>query len=104
MATGRAADLLAVCWPSRDGRRRWLALRDPASYACIDNEIWVHNTAARGHLRANAEHDARVCLEGGVDVGSNRDVCGAWPALCAHTTQIVNDYYRNTFQINPAAN
>jgi nitroimidazol reductase NimA-like FMN-containing flavoprotein (pyridoxamine 5'-phosphate oxidase superfamily) len=29
----------------------------------MNGEIWVHNTSARGHLRANIDHDARVCFE-----------------------------------------
>jgi len=35
----------------------------PLLYVCRDGEIWVHNTSARGHLRANVEHEARVCFE-----------------------------------------
>lgn len=35
----------------------------PLLYVWMDNEIWVHNTAARGHLRANVEHEPRVCFE-----------------------------------------
>ncbi len=35
----------------------------PLLYVVVDDEIWLHNTAARGHLRANVEHEARVCLE-----------------------------------------
>ena len=38
----------------------------PLLHVCIDDEIWVHNTRVRGHLRANVEHDERVCFE--VDV------------------------------------
>ena len=35
----------------------------PLLYVVVDDEIWLHNTAARGHLRANVEREARVCLE-----------------------------------------
>src|SRR3954471_9025897 len=35
----------------------------PLLYVCMDGEVYVHNTAARGHLRSNVEHDARVCFE-----------------------------------------
>jgi nitroimidazol reductase NimA-like FMN-containing flavoprotein (pyridoxamine 5'-phosphate oxidase superfamily) len=35
----------------------------PLLYVWRDGEIWVHNTSARGHLRTNVEHDARVCFE-----------------------------------------
>jgi nitroimidazol reductase NimA-like FMN-containing flavoprotein (pyridoxamine 5'-phosphate oxidase superfamily) len=35
----------------------------PLLYVCIDNEIWVHNTAARGHLRANVETRRAVRFE-----------------------------------------
>jgi len=35
----------------------------PLLYVCLDGEIWVHNTHARGHLRANVDHEARVCFE-----------------------------------------
>lgn len=35
----------------------------PLLYVCLAGEIWVHNTRARGHLRANVEHDPRVCFE-----------------------------------------
>jgi len=35
----------------------------PLLYVAMEGEIWVHNTAARGHLRINADHDARVCFE-----------------------------------------
>ena len=35
----------------------------PLLYVCMDDEVYVHNTAARGHLRSNVEHDARVCFE-----------------------------------------
>lgn len=35
----------------------------PLLYVAMDNEVYVHNTSARGHLRANVEHEPRVCFE-----------------------------------------
>lgn len=35
----------------------------PLLYVCLDGEVLVHNTSARGHLRANVDHEARVCFE-----------------------------------------
>ena len=35
----------------------------PLLYVWMDGEVWVHNTKARGHLRSNVEHEARVCFE-----------------------------------------
>jgi nitroimidazol reductase NimA-like FMN-containing flavoprotein (pyridoxamine 5'-phosphate oxidase superfamily) len=35
----------------------------PLLYVWRDGEVWVHNTSARGHLRANVEHEPRVCFE-----------------------------------------
>ena len=35
----------------------------PLLYIWDGAEIWVHNTAARGHLRANVEANTRVCFE-----------------------------------------
>ncbi len=35
----------------------------PLLYVFADGEVWVHNTAAPGHLRANVDHDDRVCFE-----------------------------------------
>lgn len=35
----------------------------PLLYVVRDGEIWVHNTRARGHLRDNVDHEARVCFE-----------------------------------------
>jgi len=35
----------------------------PLLYLVMDGEIWVHNSRARGHLRANVEHEARACFE-----------------------------------------
>jgi nitroimidazol reductase NimA-like FMN-containing flavoprotein (pyridoxamine 5'-phosphate oxidase superfamily) len=35
----------------------------PLLYVWMNGEIWVHNTSARGHLRANVDHEPRVCFE-----------------------------------------
>jgi nitroimidazol reductase NimA-like FMN-containing flavoprotein (pyridoxamine 5'-phosphate oxidase superfamily) len=35
----------------------------PLLYVFMDGQIWVHNTSARGHLRTNIDHEARVCFE-----------------------------------------
>lgn len=35
----------------------------PLLYVWRDGEIWVHNAGARGHLRVNVDHEARVCFE-----------------------------------------
>jgi len=35
----------------------------PLLYVWADGEVHVHNSAARGHLRANVAHDRRVCFE-----------------------------------------
>jgi nitroimidazol reductase NimA-like FMN-containing flavoprotein (pyridoxamine 5'-phosphate oxidase superfamily) len=35
----------------------------PLLYVWMNDELYVHNTAARGHLRTNIEHEARVCFE-----------------------------------------
>ena len=35
----------------------------PLLFVWANGEIWVHNTAARGHFRGNVEHDPRVCFE-----------------------------------------
>lgn len=35
----------------------------PLLYVCLDAEVWVHNTRAAGHFRANVDHEARVCFE-----------------------------------------
>jgi uncharacterized protein len=35
----------------------------PLLYVWMVGEIWVHNTRERGHLRANAEHESKVCFE-----------------------------------------
>ena len=35
----------------------------PLLYVTAGDEIWVHNAAAPGHLRANVTHEPRVCFE-----------------------------------------
>jgi uncharacterized protein len=35
----------------------------PLLYVWMDDQLLVHNTSARGHLRANVDHEARVCFE-----------------------------------------
>jgi len=35
----------------------------PLLYLWIDGELYLHTTSARGHLRANIEHNDRVCFE-----------------------------------------
>lgn len=35
----------------------------PLLYVCMDGKVFVHNTIARGHLRANVDREARVCFE-----------------------------------------
>jgi uncharacterized protein len=35
----------------------------PLLYVWMDGEIYLHNTSAHGHLRANVEQNARVCFE-----------------------------------------
>ena len=35
----------------------------PLLYVWINGEIWVYNTRVRGHLRANVDHEPRVCFE-----------------------------------------
>jgi nitroimidazol reductase NimA-like FMN-containing flavoprotein (pyridoxamine 5'-phosphate oxidase superfamily) len=35
----------------------------PLLYVWDGKQIWVHNTAARGHLRTNVEANDRVCFE-----------------------------------------
>lgn len=35
----------------------------PLLYIWMNDEIWVHNTSARGHFRANIDHEPRVCFE-----------------------------------------
>jgi nitroimidazol reductase NimA-like FMN-containing flavoprotein (pyridoxamine 5'-phosphate oxidase superfamily) len=35
----------------------------PLLYVWMNDQVFVHSTSARGHLRANVEHYARVCFE-----------------------------------------
>ena len=35
----------------------------PLLYVWMNGELYVHNTRARGHLRANVDRDPRVCFE-----------------------------------------
>ena len=35
----------------------------PLLYVCMDGEVFVHNTRAKGHLRANVDREPRVCFE-----------------------------------------
>lgn len=35
----------------------------PLLYVCMEGSLFVHNTSARGHLRANVDHEPRVCFE-----------------------------------------
>lgn len=35
----------------------------PLLYVYEDGEVLVHNAGGRGHLRANVDHDKRVCFE-----------------------------------------
>ena len=35
----------------------------PLLYVWMDGELYVHNTRARGHLRANVDREPRVCFE-----------------------------------------
>lgn len=35
----------------------------PLLYVWLDGQVFVHNTAASGHLRSNVEHESRVCFE-----------------------------------------
>src|SRR6185436_12426934 len=35
----------------------------PLLYVWMDGEIYLHNTSARGHLRANVDSETRVCFE-----------------------------------------
>jgi hypothetical protein len=35
----------------------------PLLYVWKDGEVWVHNTRTQGHLRANVDHEPKVCFE-----------------------------------------
>jgi uncharacterized protein len=50
---GRIASIGADGWP----------YCVPLLYVWTDGEVLVHNPAARGHFRANVEHNPRVCFE-----------------------------------------
>jgi len=50
---GRLATIGADGWP----------YSVPLLYVWTQAEIWVHNASVVGHLRANVEHDNRVCFE-----------------------------------------
>jgi nitroimidazol reductase NimA-like FMN-containing flavoprotein (pyridoxamine 5'-phosphate oxidase superfamily) len=50
---GRLATVGADGWP----------YAVPLLFVWRDGEIWLHNSAARGHLRDNIAHEARVCFE-----------------------------------------
>lgn len=51
--TGRLATVGPEGWP----------YVTPLLYVTIDEDVWVHNTRAVGHLRRNIEHEPRVCFE-----------------------------------------
>jgi len=65
MADERARDMLVAGYCGRlatvseDGSPYCV----PLLYVWLDGEIFVHNTAARGHLRTNVDHEPRVCFE-----------------------------------------
>jgi uncharacterized protein len=50
---GRLASIGADGWP----------YVVPLLYVLEEARIWVHNTRSPGHLRANVDHDPRVCFE-----------------------------------------
>jgi uncharacterized protein len=35
----------------------------PLLYVWMDGQVYLHNTRVRGHLRANVDHESRVCFE-----------------------------------------
>ena len=35
----------------------------PLLYVWRDDQVWLHNTSADGHLQRNVRHDPRVCFE-----------------------------------------
>ena len=35
----------------------------PLLYVCLDGEVYVHNSRARGHLRSSVDREPRVCFE-----------------------------------------
>jgi len=65
MAEGRAREVLERGFCGRlatVGEDGW-PYCVPLLYVCMDGKIFVHNTRARGHLRANVDHESRVCFE-----------------------------------------
>jgi nitroimidazol reductase NimA-like FMN-containing flavoprotein (pyridoxamine 5'-phosphate oxidase superfamily) len=65
MADERLREMIARAYSGRlatIGANGWPYIV-PLLYVSINGEIWVHNTRARGHLRANIEHEARICFE-----------------------------------------
>lgn len=65
MAESRVLEMLAAGYAGRLatlGPDGWPYIV-PLLYVWLDGEVWVHNTSARGHLRANVEHEPRVCFE-----------------------------------------
>ena len=65
MSDERVRDMVARGYSGRlatVGRDGWPYIV-PLLYVWTDGEIWVHNTRARGHLRANVDHESRVCFE-----------------------------------------
>ncbi len=35
----------------------------PLLFVWLDEQVWVHNTSAQGHLQGNIRHDPRACFE-----------------------------------------
>jgi hypothetical protein len=35
----------------------------PLLYVCMDDQVFVHTTSARGHFRSNVEREPRICFE-----------------------------------------
>src|SRR5580700_7684015 len=64
MAEDKARDFLKAGFAGRlvtvseDGSPYCL----PFLYAWMDDRLFFHNTIARGHLRANVDHERRVCF------------------------------------------
>ena len=51
--TGRLATVDSDGWP-------YIV---PLLYVWMNNEVWVHNTRVRGHLRTNVDQATKVCFE-----------------------------------------
>jgi uncharacterized protein len=65
MAEGRAREVLERGFCGRlatVGEDGW-PYCVPLLYVCIEGDIYVHNTRAKGHLRANVDHEPRACFE-----------------------------------------